>query len=431
MSSPHPPPPHPYADLFHEVHGRVLASLVGYLRDIALAEDALQDAIVTALERWPVDGTPRNPAAWLTTTARNRAIDRLRRQRRIVGNDDTLERLPDHTSTPEAVDGNLDLQPFPDERLKLIFTCCHPALNEDAQVALTLRTLGGLSTEEIARAYLMPVPTMAQRLVRAQRKIRDAGIPFEVPNAQKIGGRMGAVLSILYLIFNEGYDASYGGALIRADLCAEAISLSRMLLQLIEQERDNATLTLFQPEATGLLALMLLHDARRAARVSSAGEMILLAAQDRSQWNHPQIRAGIGLVEQALRMGRPGPYQIQAAISAVHAEAPRAEDTDWPQIVALYQALECYLQSPIVQLNRVAAVSMADGPQAGLRLLEQMQLHAQLDHYYLYHATRADLLRKVGEKAAAVEAYQRAHSLCQNAAEREFLMQRISEATAS
>ena len=418
----------PIAQIFRQERGRVLASLVGHLRDMALAEDVVQDAFLIALERWPREGLPKHPAAWIITTARNRAIDRIRRQRRIAGGDETLEQLP-AASQAQPEQHDFDMQHFPDERLKLIFTCCHPALSEEAQVALTLRTLGGLSTEEIARAYLLPVPTMAQRLVRAQRKIRDAGIPFEVPDPGKIGARMGTVLSIVYLIFNEGYNATSGSTLIRNDLCAEAIGLGRLLLDLIEREHAQPTLQLFRPESTGLLALMLLHDARRTARVSTEGQLILLGAQDRQLWNRAQIQEGVALVERALRQRQAGPYQIQAAISAVHAEAMRAEDTDWQQIVGLYIELEKFLPTPVVQLNRAVAVAMADGPLAGLMLLDQLNLAEPLDQYYLYHATRADLLRRLGEHDSSIAEYRRALALCQNQTERDYLMQRLDESS--
>ena len=411
----------PITQTFHEAQSRVLASLISTFRDFELAEDVLQDAFVSALEHWQADGIPSNPAAWLLTTARNRAIDRLRRQKKWMAEEghDDLERLP-HPNLPDV-----DENKFPDERLKLIFTCCHPALAEEAQIALTLRTLGGLTTEEIAHAFFVPAPTLAQRLVRAQRKIRDAGIPYEVPAADKLGGRMAAVLATIYLIFNEGYEASSGQTLIRQDLCTEAIRLGQLLLQLVEREHKNTTLQIFRPELMGLLALMLLHDARRKTRADAAGQLVLLEAQDRTQWDSAQIARGQRLLQIALRLHQPGPYQIQAAISALHAEAACAEDTDWPQIAALYEELLKYLPTSVVQLNRVVAVSFADGPLAGLMLLDQLKLDADLGQYHLYHATRADLLRRLGLRDEATTEYQQALTLCQNEAERQFLNKRI------
>lgn len=415
----------PISQIFEEARSRVLASLISTFRDFALAEDVLQDAFIAALEHWPAEGVPHNPLAWLLTTARRKAIDRLRRDKRWLSELDELERMADPNA--QNLEADLDVHPFPDERLKLIFTCCHPALSEDAQIALTLRTLGGLSTEEIARAYLVPVPAMAQRLVRAQRKIRDAGIPYEVPAASRLGGRMAAVLTVVYLIFNEGYEAAFGQNLMRHDLCGEAIRLGRLLMQLVETESNNTTLQLFRPEVMGLLALMLLHDSRRATRADATGGLVLLEDQDRTQWDAAQIAEGTALLEQALQLRRPGPYQIQAAISAVHAEAARALQTDWIQIAQLYGELTKYLPTPVVQLNRAVATAFADGPLAGLMLLDQLGLDQALANYHLFHAARADLLRRLNMHEEAAAEYRQALGLCQNEAERLYLCKRLEE----
>src|SRR5713226_7673665 len=342
-------------DTFHQEAGRILASLISSVRDFELAEDALQDAMLVALERWPLEGVPRNPSAWITTAARNKAIDRLRRastlaRKQALAEQDTQEELAE-----------MEDRAIPDERLKLIFTCCHPALALDAQIALTLHTLGGLSTPEIANAFLIPLPTMAQRLVRAKRKIRDAGIPYRVPPTEVLGERVEAVFYVLYLVFNEGYTASSGNELIRRELCDEAIRLARVLVMLLTQERllDEV------PEALGLLALMLLIDSRRRTRVGPDGELVLLEEQNRSLWNQQEIGEGTTLLERALRMKRAGPYQIQAAISTLHAQAARSEDTDWTQIAALYGVLLKMTPSPVIELNRAVAIAMADGPLRG------------------------------------------------------------------
>lgn len=400
---------------------RILASLVGSLRDLELAQDALQDALLVALERWPVEGIPRNPAAWLTTTAWHKAIDRLRREQRLA-HKQLLLRQQLELETPTGAEEMDDLS-IPDERLKLMFTCCHPALALEAQVALTLQTLGGLSTSEIASAFLVPLPTMAQRLVRAKRKIKGAGIPYRVPPLEVVEERVGAVLWVLYLIFNAGYTSASGQDLIRAELCEETIRLARVLTQLLTQEALLAPL----PEALGLLALLLLHDARRPARVGETGELVLLEAQDRSRWDQGRKDEGQALLERALRMGRIGPYQIQAAISALHVQAARPEETDWPQIAALYGLLQRIAPSPVIELNRVVAVAMADGPQVGLALLDRAELQQSLSDYYLFYATHADLLRRVGRLTEASRAYRQALTLCQNEQERTFLQRRLAE----
>jgi RNA polymerase sigma factor (sigma-70 family) len=397
--------------VFREEHGRVLAALISQLGDFALAEDALQDALVNALERWEVDGVPRNPGAWLTTVAKRRAIDRLRRN-------SIQERSATLIEPADADEEEAEMEAIPDDRLKLMFTCCHPSLALEAQVALTLHTLGGLSTPEIARAFLVPVATMAQRLARARSKIRNAGIPYRVPPAELLPERIDALLAVIYLIFNEGYVATAGDTLTRADLCAEAIRLGRVLVDLLPESA----------EARGLLALMLLHDSRRETRLDSAGDLVLLADQDRSRWDRAKIGEGIAMLEAAMRMHAPGPYQVQAAISALHAEAATSDATDWQQIAALYDALVLVLPSPVVEVNRAVAVAMAQSPGAGLALLHRIE---GLDEYYPYHAARADLLRRTNQREAAADAYERALALCGNSAERAYLQRRLDEMTRS
>ena len=405
---------------FRAEHGRVLGALIAFLRDFDLAEDALQAALVTALERWPVEGVPRNPAAWMTTVARRKAIDRLRRVKALERKQALLLAEQARERPGDMNDAFTD-ETIPDERLKLIFTCCHPALALEAQIALTLRTLGGLTTTEIARAFLVPVPTMNQRLTRAKSKIRDAGIPFEVPPPDRLPERLEAVRQVLYLIFNEGYTAHTGDALIRQDLSAEAIRLARVLVALLESGAEG------DAEALGLLALMLLTDARRPARVNANGELVLLEEQDRSLWDRAAIEEGLALLDRALALKRPGPYQVQAAISALHARAPTAAATDWPQIKALYGQLARLAPSPIVELNRAVATGLAHGPIAGLMALDEQRLESELGAYHWFHAARADLLRRAGYFAEAHTAYTKALGLCQNGAERAFLTRRLQE----
>jgi RNA polymerase sigma-70 factor (ECF subfamily) len=382
--------------------------------DFDLAEEAVQEAFATALERWPTSGLPPNPGAWITATARNRAIDRLRREHTLAHKTAALRRIAEL----EALGGDeSDMSAIPDDRLRLIFTCCHPALTPEARIALTLRTLGGLTTTEIARAFLTSEPAMAQRLVRAKGKIAGARIPYRVPPPELLGERLPGVLAVLYLIFNEGYVPTEG-PLPRAELCEEAIRLGRVLRVLMPDE----------PEVTGLLALMLLQHSRRNARAGRGGDLILLEEQDRALWDHDAIDEATGLLDQAIALKAPGPYQIQAAIASIHARAPRPEDTDWPQIVSLYGALLRTSPSPVVELNRAAAISMADGPAAALSLVERIRGSGALERYHLLHATEADLLRRLGRPEEAAAAYARALELTTNGQERRFLRRRLDEA---
>jgi RNA polymerase sigma-70 factor (ECF subfamily) len=405
--------------VFREEQGRAVATLIRVTGDFDLAEEAVQDAFISALETWPERGIPANPGAWITTTARNRAIDRLRRRKRLVDKTEMLGREAAIESELEAMDPgpSEDAMQIGDDRLRLIFTCCHPALAMDARVALTLRTLGGLTTPEIARAFLVPEPTLAQRLVRAKRKIRDAGIPYRVPPAELLPERLDGVLRVLYLVFNEGYAASSGDSLIRRELCAEAIRLARVVVSLLPDE----------PEARGLLALMLLHDARRDARVGAGGELILLDDQDRGRWDAARIDEGQALVETAVLEGRPGPYQIQAAIAALHDEAVTPAGTDWAQIARLYRALHALTPTPVVELNLAAAVAMADGPAVGLAMMDGLAAAGELDDYPYLHAARADMLRRLSRWSEAEAAYRRALGLTTNRAERTFIEGRIRE----
>jgi RNA polymerase sigma-70 factor (ECF subfamily) len=391
---------------------RVFATLIRLLGDLDTAEEALHDAFRAALEQWPKDGVPANPRAWLVSTGRFKAIDGMRRRARFDALDDFAEQVENIADETVALD-NEDIE---DDRLRLIFTCCHPALTPDAQVALTLREVCGLTTEEIAAAYLTAAPTLAQRIVRAKTKIREAGIPYQVPSPDELPERLDSVLRVIYLVFNEGYSASSGESLTRRDLSGEAIRLARLLEQLLPE-----------PEVIGLLALMLLHESRRAARSSPSGDLILLDEQDRALWNRAQIAEGIALVNRALPMGRVGPYCLQAAIAAVHAEAAHAAATEWGQIVGLYDLLLHAEPSPVVELNRAVAVAMRDGPQAGLALVEALLAHGELSDYRLAHATRADLCRRLGRSADAQESYQRALALTHLEPERRFLARRLAE----
>jgi len=402
---------------FRDEWGRIVATLIRVTGNWDLAEECAQDAFTAALQRWPRDGIPRRPGAWLTTTARNRATDRLRRD--AVGAAKLREVAT--ISFPPEPEAGQDDRAVPDDRLRLMFTCCHPALALEAQVALTLRTLAGLTTPEIARAFLVGEQTMAKRLVRAKQKIRQARIPYRVPPAHLLPERTPAVLGVLYLLFNEGYSASSGANPLRQGLTAEAIRLARVLTRLMPDE----------PEAAGLLALMLLHDARRATRLDDAGDVVTLEEQDRGRWDAAEIAEGTALLDGALRHRRPGPYQVQAAISACHATAATAADTDWPEIAALYGQLAQLVPSPVVRLNRAVAVGMAEGPEAGLDLVTRLQASGELAGYYLLPATRADLLRRLGREREAAAAYREALELAPTEAERRFLGRRLAEAGAA
>jgi len=392
---------------------RVLATLIRLLGDFDRAEEALHDAVRAALEQWPRDGVPANPRAWLVSTGRFKAIDGLRRQKRF----DPLEAIGDPAEVPSTDPlAWADEESVEDDRLRLIFTCCHPALSPDAQIALTLREVCGLTTEEIARAFLTPASTLAQRIVRAKGKIRDARIPYQVPQREELAERLDAVLRVIYLVFNEGYAASSGTSVVRHDLAAEAIRLGRLLVELLPE-----------PEGMGLLALMLLHESRRAARMSDEGDVILLDEQDRTLWDRGQIAEGVHLVERALRSRRVGPYALQAAIAALHAEAATPADTDWGEVVGLYDVLIRVEPSPVVELNRAVAVAMRDGPAAGLRLIDAIVDRGDLKDYRLLHAARADLFRRLGRVEDAHAAYARALSLTRQEPERRFLERRMRE----
>jgi RNA polymerase sigma-70 factor (ECF subfamily) len=399
--------------------GRIVAALIGQVGDFDLAEEAAQEAFTAAIDQWKTTGVPEFPRAWIIQTAKHKAVDRIRRRAVF---EKKLESYVNSGWVRESEEPNYDVTEIPDDRLRLIFTCCHPALAAEAQIALTLRTLCGLETDEIARAFLVPATTMAQRLVRAKRKIRDAGIPYAVPETKELAERLDAVLTVIYLVFNEGYTATRGGPLVRTDLCAEAIRLARLVRGLMEP-RPPA-------EATALLALMLLHDARRDARINEAGDLVVLEEQDRGVWHQDQIAEALPLVEEAFRGGF-GPYAIQAAIAAVHCQATRPEDTDWPQIVRLYDQLERLQPSPVVALNRAVALAMAEGPQAALTILDDLVANSDIVNYHLLHAARADLLRRAGSPEEAARSYERALELVTNDSERRYLERRLKEVQSS
>jgi RNA polymerase sigma-70 factor (ECF subfamily) len=400
-------------ELFCLESRRVLATLIRLLGDFDRAEEALQEAFAAAVERWPVEGVPKNPRAWLISTGRFKAIDSLRRRARF---DASLGAVADQLGDGIAAPLEIDDEGVEDDRLRLIFTCCHPALPPDAQIALTLREVCGLTTEEIARAFLSPAPTLAQRIVRAKAKIKAAKIPYQVPSRADLPERLATVLHVIYLVFNEGYSASSGATLTRHDLSAEAIRLGRLLVELLPE-----------PEATGLLALMLLHESRRQARTSADGELVLLDEQDRSLWNREQIVEGVALVERAMRSRQFGPYTLQAAIAAIHAEAQTAAETDWAEIVGLYDVLMRADPSPVIELNRAAAVAMRDGPEAGITLIDAILARGELAEYPLVHSARAELCRRAARTADAIESYRRALSLCRQEPQRRFLQRRLAE----
>ena len=404
-------------DLYRSDWGRIVATLIRYFGDFEVAEEAAQEAFAIAVDQWRAEGVPEFPRAWIIQTAKHKAIDRLRRQTRF---EEKLESYATSGLIETVAEPNYDTDEIPDDRLRLIFTCCHPALALDAQVALTLRTLGGLQTDEIARAFLVPATTMAQRLVRAKRKIRDAGIAYKVPDTNDMPERLDAVLTAVYLIFNEGYAPTRGEPVVRADLCTEAIRLGRLLNTLMAPQTPS--------EVAGLLALMLLHDSRRDARLNEAGDIVVLEDQDRNRWNHAYIDEALPLVQEALRR-LPGQFALEAAISAEHCKAARPEDTDWQQIVRYYTLLQQVTGSPIVALNRAVAVAMADGLEAGLSAIDSLASQGDLDEYHLLHAAHADLLRRLGSKTEAAESYKRALELVTNDSERRFLERRLAEVT--
>jgi len=402
-------------DVYRSDWGRIVATLIGQFGDFEIAEEAAQEAFAAAVDQWPTQGVPDFPRAWIVQTAKHKIIDRLRRQTRFQ---EKLESYVNSGFNPTVTEPTYETEEIPDDRLRLIFTCCHPALALEAQVALTLRTLGGLQTDEIARAFLVPTPTMAQRLVRAKRKIREAGIPYRVPDTSDMPDRIDAVLQAIYLIFNEGYAATRGAPLVRADLCAEAIRLARLVRQLMMPEPP--------PEATALLALMLLHDSRRDARLDEAGDLVVLEEQDRSRWNQSQIAEALPMVDETLRT-EIGPFALEAGIAAEHCRAARYQDTNWPRIVRYYDLLTQMMPSPIVALNRAVAVGMAAGLERALELVDALAEAGELSDYHLLYATRADLLRRIGNHSEAASSYERALELATNESERRFLQRRLRQ----